>query len=200
MKIIYGTTNKSKIDFMRRRINGLGGIEMLSLNDVSMPKVSIMENGATPLENARIKALSYFAMLGRPVFSCDSGLYIDNLDDSRQPGLNIRGAGDVMNDDEAIVYYSKLAEEMGGKMTARYKNAICLVMAKNKIFEHMGDDIASEPFIITSKPHPIRKEGFPLDSLSIDIASGKYFHDLPEENSDKLCGEFAAFFKRSLNL
>lgn len=29
-----------------------------------------------------------------------------------------------------------------------------------------------------AKPHLKRVEGFPLDSLSIDIASGKYYYDL----------------------
>ena len=28
------------------------------------------------------------------------------------------------------------------------------------------------------EPHSKRVEGFPLDSLSIDIASGKYYYDL----------------------
>jgi hypothetical protein len=33
LKLIYGTTNKAKIDFMKRRVESLG-IEILSLNDV----------------------------------------------------------------------------------------------------------------------------------------------------------------------
>ena len=38
--------------------------------------------------------------------------------------------------------------------------------------------IATEPFILTAIPHTKRVEGFPLDSLSIDIATGKYYYDL----------------------
>ena len=42
----------------------------------------------------------------------------------------------------------------------------------------MDMSIATEPFIMTVKPHSKRVEGFPLDSLSIDISSGKYYYDL----------------------
>lgn len=38
--------------------------------------------------------------------------------------------------------------------------------------------IATEPFILVTKPHPKRVEGFPLDSLSVDVESGKYYYDL----------------------
>lgn len=42
----------------------------------------------------------------------------------------------------------------------------------------MDMSIASEPFTLVAEPHPKRVEGFPLDSLSIDIGSGKYYYDL----------------------
>jgi len=195
MKLLYGTTNKSKIAFMQKRVSHLG-IELLSLSDVNAPKLHIDENGNSPLENARIKALAYFDVLKMPLFSCDSGLYIEGLDDDIQPGTNVRGIGDYMNDDDAITYYSSLADKMGGKMVARYKNAICLISRGGQIHEHMGDDIASHPFYIVSKPHKMRNTGFPLDSLSVHINSGEYYFD--REYSDK-CLEidngFAAFFR-----
>ena len=60
--------------------------------------------------------------------------------------------------------------------------------------------MASEKFIITSKPHStIRKEGFPLDSISLDIATGKYFYDLDENQIDLVAVEdgFLEFFKKN---
>jgi len=204
MKLIYGTTNKAKIHFMKRIIEPLG-IKMLSLDDVNAPKLSISECGNDPLENAKIKALSYYNELKIPVFSCDSGLYIDELDDARQPGINVRGLKDDMTDDDARKFYSAMAAEFGDKITARYQNAICLILDENRIFEHMGKDIASERFYIVSKPHPDltkRKEGFPLDSLSVHIESGEYYYDMPgygEKYSDVDNG-FAAFFRRAFQL
>ena len=37
---------------------------------------------------------------------------------------------------------------------------------------------ATEPFILVTTPHTKRVPGFPLDSLSVDIATGKYYYDL----------------------
>ena len=205
MKIVYGTTNKSKIEFMRKRAEPLG-IEILSLADVwgQSPSAwdSPLEIGSSPLENARIKARSYHAKLGGLVFAADSGLYIDGLEDARQPGINVRGEGDWMTDDDAIAHYAALAKEFGGKMRAQYKNAICLIRADGVMHEHMGDDIASKPFYLVDKPHEIRKTGFPLDSLSVNIATGKYYYDLENDSEyeDDFHDGFTDFFKRTLGL
>jgi 8-oxo-dGTP diphosphatase len=199
MKLIYGTTNKAKVESMRRRIEGLG-VEMLCLNDVYAPKLDIKEDGSNPLENAKIKALAYYNVLKQPLFSCDSGLYIDGLDEARQPGQNVRGADDSMTDDEAVAYYSALAEEFGGKLVARYKNAVVLVLDENRVYEYMGDDIFSEPFYIVSKPHSIRNEGFPLDSLSVHIESGEYYYDMGEKGEKTGIDGFREFFRRVLEL
>jgi len=197
VKLIYGTTNKSKIRFMKKRVEPLG-IEILRLADVDAPKLNIQENGNNPLENARIKALAYYNAIKMPLFSAVSGLYIDGIDDERQPGINVRGQGDWMSDDDAIAYYSALAKEMGGSMTARYKNAICLVLSPTEIHAYMGEDIASEPFLLVAKPHEKRREGFPLDSLSVHIRSGKYYYDDDNDfGKYSLIGDgFAAFFNR----
>jgi len=199
IKLIYATTNKSKIDIMQKSLEALD-IEILSLNDVSTSKLSkIEENGSSPLENARIKALAYYNALGLPLFSCDSGLYIDGLDENRQPGINVRGPCDHMSDEEAITYYSALANEMGGSMVAQYKNAICLILSNEKIYEYMGDDIASEPFIITGKPHKKRNECFPIDSLSVHINSDRYYLDMEDmQYTTAFAAGFKDFFCRTL--
>jgi len=185
---------------MKRRIEPLG-IELLSLADVGSPKLDIDESGNSPLENAKIKALAYYSELRLPVFSCDSGLYIDGLEATRQPGVHVRNVnGRRLDDDEMIAHYSALAAEFGGSMTARYQNAICLVLDENRIYEHMGEDTASERFIISSKSHEKRRDAFPLDSLSIHIESGKYYYDIDgygEKYPDSDDG-FAAFFQRVL--
>ena len=200
MKLIYGTTNKAKIDFMKRRLEPLG-IKLLSLNDDGAPKLDIEKNGNSPLENAKIKALAYYRELKMPLFSCDSGLYIDGLDDALQPGVNVRGVGDRMNDDETTAYYSELAAEFGGSLTARYKNAIVLILDETRVYEYMGDDISGEPFLIVSKPHSkTRKEGYPIDPISVHIESGKYYYDIDGygETYENVDDGFAAFFSRFL--
>jgi len=207
MQLIYGTTNQGKLDSMRNRLKSLD-IEILSLNDVAAPKLAIPEVGNSPLANARIKAIAYFEALQRPVFSADSGLYIDGLalDDPRQPGVNVRGVNDYMDDEMAIAHYAALSKSLGGRIVARYINAICLVMGDGQIYEHIGDDINSAPFIIADVPHPRRTTGFPLDSLSINIASGKYYMDMEVDTttgethkSGATYSGFVTFFQKILD-
>lgn len=65
----------------------------------------------------------------------------------------------------------------------------------------MEENMASEPFILTSIPHSaIRKQGFPIDSISIDIKTGKYYYDLEESELDQVAVEdgFLEFFQKIL--
>lgn len=178
MKILYGTTNKAKLQAMRTALESFD-IELIGLGDIDSELPSIDENGKTPLENAEIKAKAYFEVFHIPVFSCDSGLYFDELQEEEQPGLHVRRInGKELTDDEMIQYYSSLAESHGGRITGRYRNAIYFILDENHHYSSMDMSIATEPFILGTEPHSKRVEGFPLDSLSIDIETGRYYYDL----------------------
>ncbi len=178
MKILYGTTNNGKLQAMKNAVKELY-IELISLNDVESELPKISENGTTPLENAEIKARAYYEAFHMPVFSCDSGLYFDEVNEEEQPGIHVRRInGQELSDDEMIQYYASLAERYGGKITGRYRNAIYFILDENHHYSSMDMSIATEPFILVAEPHAKRVEGFPLDSLSIDIGSGKYYYDL----------------------
>lgn len=204
MKLLYGTGNLAKLSAMRNRLEQLD-IELIGLNDLRVegkivPKV--IEDGNTPLENARLKAMAYYEAFQIPVFSCDSGLYFDNVTDEVQPGVHVRNVnGKCLSDDEMIDYYSGLVKTYGN-LVARYRNAICFVMDDTHIYEAMESSMESEKFILTDKPHStIRKEGFPLDSISLDIKTNKYYYDLPEDKLEQVAVEdgFLEFFKNILN-
>lgn len=178
MRILYGTTNKGKLQAMEKSVQQLD-IEIIGLNDLHCKLPEIDECGMTPLENAQIKARAYFDTFHMPVFSCDSGLYFDELTEEEQPGIHVRRVnGKELNDDEMIHYYSNLANKYGGKITGRYRNAIYFILDEEHHYWSMDMSIATEPFILSSKPHTKRVEGFPLDSLSIDIETGKYYYDI----------------------
>lgn len=178
MKILYGTTNKGKLQAMKDAVKLLD-IELISLTDLDSELPLINEDGKTPLENAEMKAKAYYEVFHMPVFSCDSGLYFDEIKEEEQPGIHVRRVnGKELNDDEMIQYYASLAERHGGKITGRYRNAIYFILDENHHYSSMDMSIATEPFILVAKPHIKRVEGFPLDSLSIDIGSGKYYYDL----------------------
>ena len=62
----------------------------------------------------------------------------------------------------------------------------------------MEPSMESEKINLTAKPHStIRKEGFPLDSISLEINTNKYFYDLPEDKLEQVAVEdgFLEFFK-----
>lgn len=200
MRLLYGTGNPAKLSVMRKRLQSLG-IEVMGLRDLDCEIPSVPEDGQTPLENARQKAVAYYQAFHIPVFSCDSGLYFDNVPDEVQPGVHVRTVnGKYLTDGEMLTYYSGLARKYGD-LTAVYKNAICLVIDEEHIYEAMKSSMESERFVLTEKPHMIQKQGFPLDSLSIDIKSGKYYYDLPEEALDEVAVEdgFLEFFRDFMN-
>ena len=150
MKILYGTTNRAKLQAMNKSVEGLD-IELIGLNDLDCELPVIDENGKNPLENAEIKARAYYEAFHMPVFSCDSGLCFDELKEEDQ-------------------HYSS-----------------------------MDISIATEPFILVTKPHEKRVKGFPLDSSSVDIESGKYYYDLDVKDvSTSVDDGVREFFKESL--
>ena len=179
MRLIYGTTNPAKLDAMRRALAGFPA-EIIGLGELSdMPENAFDESGNNPLENAVIKAKAYYNVLRQPVFSCDSGLYCDNLPDELQPGAHVRRAkGKTLSDEEMIAYYGGLAVR-DGMLHARYRNAICLVMDESHIYQSMAETLASMPFGIVEKPCPGHAKGFPLDSLSVRLTDGRYYLKLP---------------------
>lgn len=84
MKLLYGTGNPAKLESMRRRLADLD-LEILGLGDMDRKAPKVPEDGNSPLENARQKALAYYDFFGIPVFSCDSGLYFEDCPRSFSP-------------------------------------------------------------------------------------------------------------------
>ena len=201
MKILYGTTNKGKLDLMRRAVSPLG-IEIIGLGDLGAKIPDVSEDGRTPLENAEIKARAYFNAFNIPVFSCDSGLYFEGLRDDEQPGIYVRRVnGKELSDEEMTEYYASLSAKHGGNLIGRYMNAIYLILDEERHHKRMDLSIATEPFILASTPHEKKVSGFPLDRLSKDIKSGMYYYDMdsPTLTTDTEAG-LRKFFEESLGM
>ncbi|MBQ8315893.1 MAG: hypothetical protein IJX95_09185 [Lachnospiraceae bacterium] len=199
MKLLYGTTNNGKLQAMKNALKDFD-IELIGLRDMEGELPQIEEDGATPLENAELKARAYFDAFHMPVFSCDSGLYFEELTEEEQPGLHVRRVGGKeLTDEEMIEHYAALAKKHGGKITGRYRNAIYFILDESRHFSSMDMSIATEPFVLVTKPHEKRVKGFPLDSLSVDIATGKYYYDLEVKDvSTSVDDGVRAFFAGAL--
>lgn len=205
MQILFGTGNQAKLSAMKSRLVKIG-IELIGLNELRAEGKSILEvleNGNTPLENAKLKALAYYEAFRIPVFSCDSGLYFDHVPDEVQPGVHVRNVnGKCLSDEEMMEYYAGLVRKYGN-LVAQYRNAICFVMDEKHIYEAMEPSMYSEKFILTDKPHSkIREKGFPLDSMSIDMKTNRYYYDLAEDELAQFDVEdgFLQFFQKVLCL
>jgi len=138
MRLIYGTGNPAKLSAMQKRLSGFD-LEIVGLKDLEIEIPEVPETGSSPLENANLKAVAYYKLLMEPVFSCDSGLYFDQVPEEVQPGIHVRNInGRTFTDDEMIEYYSGLAKEYGD-LTARYRNAICLIVDDQHIYQAMEE-------------------------------------------------------------
>lgn len=201
MKILYGTTNQAKFNVMKSIADALG-FELIGLNDLHKPLPIVDESGKNPLENAKIKAKAYYKAFSLPVFSCDSGLYFDGLPEQLQPGTHIRRVnGKELSDDEMTNYYAELSKIHNGKLVGRYKNAVYFIFDENTVFSSMDDSLTSAPFILSNVPHEKKVKGFPLDRLSINIKTGKYYYDMNESAVDNLAvvKGLTAFFERAVS-
>lgn len=198
MKLLYGTGNPAKLADAKKWLKGLK-FELLSLKDMPGEIPEVQESGNTPLENARQKAAAYYKAFGMPVFSCDSGLYFDNVPPEDQPGVHVRTVkGKYLTDQEMQEHYIGLVKKYGN-LTARYRNAICLVLDENHSLELMDHSMTSEPFLLIAKPHPhALNRGYPLDSLSVHIQTGKYYYDMDDEKIEELAVRtgFRKFFEK----
>ncbi len=96
MKIVFATKNEGKVREIREMLEGTG-IEVISLN--AYPDTpEIIEDGASYLENALIKATIISDYTGEIVLADDSGLEVDSLEG--EPGIySARYAGEGASDE-----------------------------------------------------------------------------------------------------
>lgn len=211
MQILLGTTNPSKAARFQTQFKGKG-LTFITLRDLHVAS-SPEERGRNPEENARIKAAHYGRFFD-PVITADSALYIRTLplDDPRQPGTRVRRRPDgyERTDEEMLEDYARLARELGGRMICYYQNAEA-VYHRGRVHSFMDTGAINDvySFYMVDRPHPARHPGWPLDSLSIDRHTGRYFVQenargalTPEEERIAREHEQARqeFFKRVLGL
>ncbi len=179
MEILLGTTNPSKAQWFAELLSGYD-VHFVTLHDLGVDKIPD-EDGRTPKENAMRKAAWYGRYCDK-VITNDSGLYLLSLpmDDPRQPGLFVRRApdGHAMDDDEMITHYCKLIDSLGGECLASYFNGYG-VFRDGRVFGYMDDEKNQKLFAFrfVSAPHPNRHPGWPLDSLSVELRTGRYFSE-----------------------
>lgn len=198
MRIVYGTGNAAKVLLMQQMLAPLD-VEVVGITSLLPSLPAVDESGKDPLANARIKAHAYYQALGQPVFSCDTGLYIEGLSEKRQPGVHVRRVdGRELTDEEMTDYYISIAQEMGGSCRARYQNAICFVCGPYEEYCSADESLWGEPFLIVQQRHPKVWPGFPLEPISVEIETGKYYFDTKKERGASMAPGLQAFLGDAL--
>jgi len=180
MKVLFATKNPAKI---KRYVDKLKekNIEVLTIKDLAID-LSPQETGKNALENAYIKAKTYYDATKITTIGIDDNLFMEKIPEEKQPGTHVRRVnGKELNDDEMIEYYSNLAKEYGGKITARWVYGMVIYDGK----ETKEYTWSKSDFYFVSEPSEKRNPGYPLNSISIMPECNKYFVDLTDEDKNK---------------
>ena len=180
MKLLFATTNPAKI---KRYVDKLKekNIEVLTIKDLGI-NLKPEETGKNAIENAYIKAKTYYDETKITTIGIDNNLYIEGLPEEKQPGTHVRRVnGKELTDDEMIDYYCKLVSEYGGKLTAKWVFGMVIYDGK----EPKEYSWSKSHLYLVNKPCEKRNPGYPLDSISIMPECNKYFVDLTEEDRNK---------------
>lgn len=180
MKVLFATTNLAKVRKYKEKLKE-NGIELITINDLNF-KLDIDENGKNAIENAYIKAKTYYDVVKIPTIGMDNCLFIEELPEEKQPGTHVRRInGKELKDDEMIEYYTNLVKQYGGKLTAKwvYGMVICNGKETKEYTWSKGD------FYLVSKPCKERNPGYPLDSISVMPENNKYWLELTDEEKLK---------------
>ena len=176
MKVLFATTNLAKVKKYGEELSK-NNIELLTLKDLDL-NLHIDENGKNAIENAEIKAKTYYEATGITTIGMDNNLFIEELPGEKQPGTHVRRInGKELNDDEMIEYYTSLVRENGGKLTAKWVYGMAIYDGK-EIKTHTW---SKDHFYFIDKPSEKRNPGYPLDSISIIPEFDKYLVELTDE-------------------
>lgn len=180
MKVLFATTNPAKIKRYAEELEKRN-IEVVTIKDLGI-NLHVEENGKNAMENAYIKAKTYYDATQITTIGMDNCLYIEELPEEKQPGTHVRRInGKELTDDEMIKYYSNLAKEYGGRLTAKWVYGMVIYNGKDtKEYSWSKSD-----FYLVDKPCQKRNSGYPLDSISITPENNKYWLEQTEEERRK---------------
>ncbi len=179
-KVLFATTNLAKIEKYKEKLEEKG-VQLISINDLNV-RLEIEESGKNAIENAHIKAKPYYEKTKMPTIGMDNCLFIEELPEEKQPGTHVRRInGKELNDEEMIEYYTKLAKEYNGKLTAKWVYGMVLYSEKGAT-EYSW---SKSNFYLIDKPCEKRNPGYPLDSISVIPETNEYWLEMTKEQMEK---------------
>ncbi len=179
MEVLFATTNPSKIEHYKKQFEEKG-IKILTLKDIKV-NAEVKEIGNNAIENAKIKAKTYFDLAGITTICIDDNLFIDNIPEEQQPGTHVRRVnGKTLTDEEMIKHYTELVKKNGNRLTAQWVKGIAIYNGN----EFKTYSWKNSKFYLVDKPAKERHPGYPLDSISIIPEFDKYLVELTSEEKE----------------
>lgn len=177
-RLLIATNNPGKVREYATLLAGLP-LALVGLADVGIT-VAVPEDGATFVENARIKARAYCAMSRLPTLADDSGLEVDALGGA--PGVySARYAGaDASDQARYRKLLAALRDRPAEARAARFRCAIALVLPD-------GTEVVTEGAcegVIAFAPRG--SNGFGYDPVFDIPALGLTMAELPPEVKDRV--------------
>ena len=174
-QILLGTTNPAKVHIVRAALEPLP-VEILTPADLNI-EVVVTEDGQSTEENAETKARAYFAAARIPTLAIDGGLHIEGLPEEKQPGTHVRriqGRERDATDAEVLDHYARELAKIGGEAVGIWRGSIALVVSDEQVYA--GTHTLKT--VLTSRRRGSVTPGAPLDALTIDPATGRYYSEM----------------------
>jgi len=186
--VVLATANTHKAQEIRELLSEVDA-RLVSLKDLGL-EVDVVEDGATYVENALIKARATAASTGLAAIADDSGIEVDALEG--RPGIrSARFAGEGATDAENNALLLKMLEQVPkGERTARFMCAAVYVP---------GTDCPEEEIVCLGEwPGrigfvPQGESGFGYDPLFIIPGEGITVAELGPEYKQRHSHRFQAF-------
>lgn len=115
MDLHLGTSNPAKLAHFAAVLGPRVRVRTLQ----SVPEVP--EDFDDPIDNARLKAITFARGSGKICLAVDFGLHLPELTGAWQPGTRVRrlpGSTGRPSDEEVLVFYTELCQTYGGRLRA----------------------------------------------------------------------------------
>lgn len=153
MKLIFGTTNKRKVEDLQNIINEMTlDIQVISMEDIGWDRGEILENGSTIEENSLIKAQAILSFckdhsIEYPIMTDDAGLFVDAL--NGEPGIyTARYAADELLLNPELPKHQcviKLLRKLNGEQNrkAKYRCCVTSMMPNGEYHQEIGESVGT---------------------------------------------------------
>lgn len=180
MEVLFATKNPAKIEYYASELKK-EGIQIYTLRDKNVD-FEAEETGKTAIENAILKAKTYYEQTKMKTIAIDDTLFIENVSEEDQPGAKVRRVGGKeLTDDEMLDHYTSLVRKYGGRLTAKWVKGVA-VYDGNDLKTHI---VEGNDFYFVPEISPIRREGYPLDSITILPELNQYLSETKREDYEK---------------